>query len=165
MDRWLTNSPVVVAERAKIVRLWLQGATARDISQETGASLSTVYRWVRRWQQEGTVKARTFHKKPQKNTWFKGRGNILKEATVLPETSARAQSQENIKEIQAFLAPQVCVHNEILSTMNSFRPVYHSNNSLYESYDFKEHCYPFNICSYNQYFLILMHIYSQLANK
>ncbi|KAK4317317.1 hypothetical protein Pmani_011581 [Petrolisthes manimaculis] len=62
MDQGITNSPAVVAERARIVWLWLRGESARTVSQQTGASLSTVYRWIRRWQEEGTVRTRPFHK-------------------------------------------------------------------------------------------------------
>lgn len=36
--------------RSRIVWLWLAGCPARDISILTGASVSTVYRWLRRFQ-------------------------------------------------------------------------------------------------------------------
>lgn len=36
--------------RSRIVGLWLAGCPARDISILTGASVSTVYRWLRRFQ-------------------------------------------------------------------------------------------------------------------
>ncbi|KAK4318021.1 hypothetical protein Pmani_010973 [Petrolisthes manimaculis] len=38
--------------RARIVKLWIIGMPARIISLHTGASVSTVYRWVRRWQRK-----------------------------------------------------------------------------------------------------------------
>lgn len=36
--------------RALIVWLWLAGCRVRDISIRTGTSVSTVYRWLKRWQ-------------------------------------------------------------------------------------------------------------------
>ncbi|KAK3886252.1 hypothetical protein Pcinc_009585 [Petrolisthes cinctipes] len=72
MDRGITNAPAVIAERAKIVWLSLKGASARTVSQQTGASLSTVYRWIRRWQEEGSVRTRPFHKVKRKASWCVG---------------------------------------------------------------------------------------------
>lgn len=43
------------AVRTRIVWLWLAGCRARDISIRTGTSISTVYRWLRRWQKACTV--------------------------------------------------------------------------------------------------------------
>ncbi|ROT79300.1 Variant Ionotropic Glutamate Receptor [Penaeus vannamei] len=42
-------------ERYAIVRLWQSGLSARLIADETGTSTTTVYRWVRRWQEDGNV--------------------------------------------------------------------------------------------------------------
>lgn len=55
----------VLTERANIVWLWLNGMTARDISAKSRASVSTVYRWIRRWQEEGTVATRPYRRHPQ----------------------------------------------------------------------------------------------------
>lgn len=45
--------------RGTIVRLWMAGLSTRVISWYTGASISTVYRWVRRWQEmNGITKGR-----------------------------------------------------------------------------------------------------------
>ncbi|KAG7162357.1 hypothetical protein Hamer_G007875, partial [Homarus americanus] len=44
MDKRIANNPFVLAERARIVTMWLSGMSARNISVESGASLSTVYR-------------------------------------------------------------------------------------------------------------------------
>lgn len=49
----------VIADRRRIVWLWLTGMAARDIATETGTSLSTVYRWIRRWEKEGTLATRS----------------------------------------------------------------------------------------------------------
>lgn len=40
-------------DSSKIICMWLLGKSAWDISLETGASLSTVYRWIRRYVREG----------------------------------------------------------------------------------------------------------------
>lgn len=40
-------------DSSKIIRLWLFGKSASEISVETGASLSTVYRWIRRYGARG----------------------------------------------------------------------------------------------------------------
>lgn len=69
MDRRRTNSQAVVAERSKIVLLWMGGTSAKLISKQTGASLSTVYRWIRRWQDEGSVKTRPYHRKLRSTSW------------------------------------------------------------------------------------------------
>lgn len=45
-------------QRARMVWLWVGGQSARSIARETGASVSTVYRWIRRWEQEGNVHTR-----------------------------------------------------------------------------------------------------------
>ncbi|KAK4315687.1 hypothetical protein Pmani_013086 [Petrolisthes manimaculis] len=41
--------------RTTIVRLWIAGMSTRAISYYTGASVSTVYRWVRRWQKKAGI--------------------------------------------------------------------------------------------------------------
>lgn len=60
---WTGIIPDVVAERARIVWMWLLGVSARDISFQTGASISKVYRWIRRWQDTGTVETKTYRRK------------------------------------------------------------------------------------------------------
>lgn len=45
-------------QRARMVWMWVGGQSARSIARETGASVSTVYRWIRRWEQEGNVHTR-----------------------------------------------------------------------------------------------------------
>lgn len=49
----------VTSDRKRIVWLWVAGFAARDIAKETGTSLSTVYRWIRRWEKEGTLVTRS----------------------------------------------------------------------------------------------------------
>lgn len=45
-------------DSSKIIRMWLLGKSAWEISMETGASLSTVYRWLRRYGRKGLL---TYH--------------------------------------------------------------------------------------------------------
>ncbi|KAK4323236.1 hypothetical protein Pmani_006020 [Petrolisthes manimaculis] len=46
-------------DRIRIIWLWLLGMSTRTISLYSGASIRTVNRWVRRWQEEGHVENRT----------------------------------------------------------------------------------------------------------
>ncbi|KAK4299457.1 hypothetical protein Pmani_028270 [Petrolisthes manimaculis] len=61
MDEHQAKSKSVTTDRTRIMWLWLAGYTARDIAAETGTSLSTVYRWIRRWEKEGTLVTRFLH--------------------------------------------------------------------------------------------------------
>lgn len=49
-----------VHARIRMVWLWLAGLSVREISCHMHVSVTTVYRWVRRWQDEGTVKTRSY---------------------------------------------------------------------------------------------------------
>ncbi|KAK4323263.1 hypothetical protein Pmani_006044 [Petrolisthes manimaculis] len=49
------------SDREVIIRMWLEGTSARDISIKTGISVSTIHRWVRRWREEGTVDTRSYY--------------------------------------------------------------------------------------------------------
>ncbi|KAK3875538.1 hypothetical protein Pcinc_019587 [Petrolisthes cinctipes] len=49
------------SDREVIIRMWLEGTSARDISIKTGISISTIHRWVRRWREEGTVDTRSYY--------------------------------------------------------------------------------------------------------
>ncbi|KAG7162366.1 putative homeodomain-like HTH_23 containing protein 6 [Homarus americanus] len=69
MEKRPTCSPFVTAYRGKIVCLWISGMSARKISQEIGISITTVYRWIRRWQREGTIQARPYHGEPLPTSW------------------------------------------------------------------------------------------------
>lgn len=50
--------PTTSWERARFVLLWRCGMSLRAIARHTGSSVTTVYRWIRRWQQEGHIKTR-----------------------------------------------------------------------------------------------------------
>ena len=50
--------PTTPWERVKFVLLWRHGMSLRTIARHTGSSVTTVYRWIRRWQQEGHINTR-----------------------------------------------------------------------------------------------------------
>ena len=58
MQRQFLNKIIVNAFRKRLIWLWLAGLSAREISCYTGASVSTVYRWVRRWQTGGSLESK-----------------------------------------------------------------------------------------------------------
>ncbi|KAK3874482.1 hypothetical protein Pcinc_020593 [Petrolisthes cinctipes] len=89
MERRISkNSPTVLLERAKLVRLWLAGASARSISQQIGVSLSVVYRWIHRWQEQGSIKTRPYNRRLRKVRWTKTHG--LTTANIVHPSSAPA---------------------------------------------------------------------------
>lgn len=47
--------PTALGDRAKFIWLWVKGNSARSIAKETGASVTTVYRWIRRWRHGGVI--------------------------------------------------------------------------------------------------------------
>lgn len=53
-----TKTPTRKIDRIRIICLWLNGEGAKDISQNVGTSVTTVYRWIRRWKLEGHVDRR-----------------------------------------------------------------------------------------------------------
>lgn len=57
--------PTGLRERAEFVWLWVEGWSARAIAQHTGTSVTTVYRWIRRWQREGNVHDRPRSGRPR----------------------------------------------------------------------------------------------------
>lgn len=57
--------PTGAWERASFVWMWVSGMSLRAIARCTGASVTTVYRWIRRWQSEGHVFTRTRGCKPR----------------------------------------------------------------------------------------------------
>ncbi|KAK4327297.1 hypothetical protein Pmani_002238 [Petrolisthes manimaculis] len=60
MDVRNAHSRTAMADRLVMVWMWLNGTSARRISRYTGASVSTVYRWIRRWYDEGTLETRPY---------------------------------------------------------------------------------------------------------
>lgn len=55
MNRQYRFRPTSLAERARFVWLWQSGLSARAIAQENRTSVTTVFRWIRRWKREGNV--------------------------------------------------------------------------------------------------------------
>lgn len=49
------SQPTALGDRAKFIWLWVKGNSARSIAKETGTSVTTVYRWIRRWRHGGVV--------------------------------------------------------------------------------------------------------------
>lgn len=47
-----------ISDRAAIVCMWASGRSVREVARETGSSVTTVYRWIRRWRQEGSLSTR-----------------------------------------------------------------------------------------------------------
>lgn len=64
MSLQCANKTVAHSRRSRIVMLWVAGLTTREVSEQTGASVSTVHRWVRRWQDTGTVRAKPISGRP-----------------------------------------------------------------------------------------------------
>lgn len=52
------NQPTDFAERTHFVLMWMAGMSSRAIARETGKSVTTVCRWIRRWRQNGNVNTR-----------------------------------------------------------------------------------------------------------
>lgn len=92
----MSNNPAILAERARIVWLWLGGASARSISQQTGASLSVVYRWIHRWQEEGSVRTRPYQRRLRKLKWTESPRLITTDRITLPMTQTRARPQATL---------------------------------------------------------------------
>ncbi|KAK4313625.1 hypothetical protein Pmani_015029 [Petrolisthes manimaculis] len=95
MERRMSNSPAVLAERARIVLLWLGGSSARSISQQTGASLSTVYRWIHRWQDDGSVETKPYHRRLRKIPWTDKKGHKKRNIVESPMASAKREKTIN----------------------------------------------------------------------
>lgn len=52
------SRPTRRSERVLIVRMWLDGFPARLIASHLGTSSTTVYKWIRRFKEEGSVETR-----------------------------------------------------------------------------------------------------------
>ena len=60
--------PTGLEERAHLVWLWVAGRSVHTIALLTGTSVTTVYRWIRRWQREGHVNSRPRSGRPRLGT-------------------------------------------------------------------------------------------------
>lgn len=122
MDRRRTNSQQVVAERSKIVLLWMGGTSAKLISKQTGASLSTVYRWIRRWQEEGSVKTRPYHRKLRSTPWTCERSTLPSNMEKSPWTLS---SSTNFPEPATSLTPRRATSYYQVSKYSSHLPFFY----------------------------------------
>lgn len=66
MERLQKFKPTTLADRTRFVWLWRSGLSARNIAQESGTSVTTVCRWIRRWRREGNVATRPRSGRPRK---------------------------------------------------------------------------------------------------
>lgn len=79
-----------LSQRRKFIQLWLAGSSARGIAQQTGASATTVCRWIRRWKSEGHINLRHRKGRPTRNvTWdtFNNRSNVIRPLPLQPITN------------------------------------------------------------------------------
>nr|XP_053641796.1 uncharacterized protein LOC128695320 [Cherax quadricarinatus] len=65
MERQRLIRSTDLMDRARFVRMWVSGKTTRAIARETGSSITTVSRWIRRWKSEGNVNARPRSGRPR----------------------------------------------------------------------------------------------------
>lgn len=77
MERRVRQHKARVADRSRIIWMWLAGIPPQNISTQNGVSISTVYRWIRRWQKEGTLKT-CYSAGPRKSWW----GQVATAATA-----------------------------------------------------------------------------------
>ncbi|KAK3877268.1 hypothetical protein Pcinc_018003 [Petrolisthes cinctipes] len=59
------NDPSVIADRGKIIGMWENGTPVLIIAEQTGFAQSTVYRWIARWQTEGSLETRPRSGRPR----------------------------------------------------------------------------------------------------
>lgn len=58
MEHRPSYKKTMMVERERFVWMWLGGLSYRAIAQWTGASATTVQRWVSRWQREGDLRSK-----------------------------------------------------------------------------------------------------------
>lgn len=90
MGRHRAVKPTGVSDRARFVVMWLEGVSIREIAVRTGISVTTVYRWLRRWQREGTVSTRPRSGRPRMMAREGGAGGIHITSSQLLESAAYA---------------------------------------------------------------------------
>lgn len=106
-----------MAQRRRIVKLWIKGNSARAIAQQTGFSATTVCRWIKRWKNEGHATFTNSKQKPRKYTKW----NVLHEPTVVPHSTIFPPSAN------LWRLPCHEIINDCLNTdQNSYRSDTHS---------------------------------------
>lgn len=73
MDLHRLHQTTNLADRSRFVWMWSNGMSARAIAQKTGASVTTICRWIRRWRREGHINTRPRRGRPRKS----GRSSAL----------------------------------------------------------------------------------------
>ncbi|XP_068234399.1 uncharacterized protein [Palaemon carinicauda] len=86
-EKYPPNKLAVLCGRTKMVCMWVGGMSARAIAQETGTSVTTVYRWIRRWQKEGNVETKPRCGRPRTTTPEEDQ-KIVETINTMPEKSA-----------------------------------------------------------------------------
>ncbi|KAK3893555.1 hypothetical protein Pcinc_002620 [Petrolisthes cinctipes] len=89
-----TNIASVLFKRARIVQLWQKGVAVRNISRKTGASVTTVYRWIRRWKEEGTLKTKSYRRRPRAAAWQREVVTAASSSTVFVKPDYWEQNTE-----------------------------------------------------------------------
>ena len=99
-----------------MVWLWIHGSSVRNISKRFGASPSTVYRWIRRWQDDG----------------------LLEDKLVLKKRYFRFAGNQNLDNLSQWLCK-----NAYRSNMLFWRhkELYQQNNNIF---NFSPFCLTFN---------------------
>lgn len=109
------NNPGVLAERTRLVRLWLAGVPVKYISAESGASLSTVYRWIRRWRECGSLETRPYRTMPRRL------GPRRAIPALYPPAIAGINVSHALQLWGPSLEPDPFLHDAIFSSLCSFR--------------------------------------------
>lgn len=96
MRVWRSVRPTQSHERVEFVWLWASGVPVRDIAIRSHTSVTTVYRWIRRYQREGHVNTRPRSGRPPVPVSHSWKGKLsLPTYDVLPcaaSTSSPAAS-------------------------------------------------------------------------
>ncbi|ROT70083.1 neurotransmitter gated ion channel [Penaeus vannamei] len=56
MKAYQPHQPISAAKHTRMIYLWTNGHSAREIAQEIGVSMSTVYRWIKQWHRSRATK-------------------------------------------------------------------------------------------------------------
>lgn len=99
-----------VADRAMMVWLWERGTPPTVIARDINTSLTTVYRWIRRWRQDGSVRNKQRRTKCKKD--------IQKYApieSIEEEQKAYGPSESNSGSFTTLYPPQhsYFLHNDL----------------------------------------------------
>lgn len=70
-----------MAERMRFVLRWQNGQSARVIAEESGTSVATVCRWLRRWKNEGNINTKNKSGRPRQRM-KKGKTLLQKQPNI-----------------------------------------------------------------------------------